>query len=105
MMLTITKQDFVEKIAETSGIKQSTVKAVIHSFLNEIVLEIAKNNRLEFRDFGVFEVRGVAGRMAQNPKTMEPIQVPPKRKVKFKIGRLMREGMNNKDKIRSYEPT
>jgi integration host factor subunit beta len=49
---------------------------------------------LEFRDFGVFEVREQAARAAQNPKTLEPIEIPAKRKVKFKMGRIMREGMN-----------
>ena len=93
-MPTITKQDFVEIIAEKTGIPQSTVKTIIQPFLNEIVSEVSKGNRLEFRDFGVFQVRNTARRMAQNPKTMEPVQVPPKRKVKFKMGRLMREGMN-----------
>ncbi|MHC4570248.1 MAG: HU family DNA-binding protein [Planctomycetota bacterium] len=65
-------------------------------FLDEIVSELAKGNRLEFRDFGVFEVREQAARVAQNPKTLEPIEVPAKRRVKFKMGRIMREGMNGK---------
>ena len=95
-MPTITKQDFVDTIAERSGIKQSTIKTVIQSFLDEIISETAKGNRLEFRDFGVFEVRETAPRMAQNPKTLEPVEVPAKRIVKFKMGRLMRVGMNNK---------
>ena len=95
-MPTITKQDFVDTIAERSGIKQSTIKTVIQSFLDEIISETAKGNRLEFRDFGDFEVRETAPRMAQNPKTLEPVEVPAKRIVKFKMGRLMRVGMNNK---------
>ncbi|MHC4147372.1 MAG: HU family DNA-binding protein, partial [Planctomycetota bacterium] len=64
------------------------------------VSELANNNRLEFRDFGVFEVREQAARVAQNPKTLEPVEIPAKRRVKFKIGRVMREGMNDKPKKR-----
>ena len=45
---------------------------------------------MEFRDFGVFEVKQRAARMAQNPKTMERVQVPPKRTVKFKPGHMMK---------------
>ncbi|MHC4145109.1 MAG: HU family DNA-binding protein [Planctomycetota bacterium] len=72
------------------------VKAVVHQFLDEIVAELAKGNRLEFRDFGVFEVREQAARTAQNPKTLELVYVPAKRRVKFKMGRVMREGMNSR---------
>jgi integration host factor subunit beta len=95
-MPTRTKKDFVDRITETTQCKHVIVKAVVQQFLDEIVSELAKGNRLEFRDFGVFEVSERAARAAHNPKTMERIQVPAKRKVKFKMGRIMREGMNGK---------
>ncbi|HJP00831.1 MAG TPA: HU family DNA-binding protein, partial [Planctomycetota bacterium] len=47
--------------------------------------------RLEFREFGVFEVRRRSARRAQNPRTLEKVDVEAKRVVKFKVGRLMRE--------------
>jgi len=72
------------------------VEAAVQNFLNEITAELAKNNRLEFCDFGVFEVREQAPRNAQNPKTLEKIEVPAKRRVKFKVGRIMRDKMNTK---------
>ena len=99
-MPTITKKDLVEQIAEKTQCKHVAVKAVVHQFLDEIVSELAKGNRLEFRDFGVFEVKEQAARTAQNPKTLEPVEVPAKRRVKFKMGRTMREGMKGKAKKR-----
>ena len=90
-MKTITKKDLVDRIAERSGNKRVVVKRIVQRFLEEIIHELGEGNRLEFRDFGVFEVRARAARMAQNPKTMEKVQVPSKRTVKFKIGRLMKE--------------
>lgn len=95
-MPTMTKKDFVDRIAETTQCKHVVVKTVVHEFLDEIVSELAKGNHLEFRDFGVFEVKEQAARTAQNPKTLERIYVPAKRRVKFKMGRGMREGMNEK---------
>jgi integration host factor subunit beta len=95
-MATITKKDLIDQIAEETNTKPSIVKTIIQSFLDEIVSEVTKGNRLEFRDFGVFEVRVHAPRRAQNPKTMEPVDIPAKRRVKFKMGRLMREGMDEK---------
>ncbi len=99
-MPTITKKDFIDRIAKTTQCKHVAVKAVVQQFLDEIISELAKGNRLEFRDFGVFEDREQAARVAQNPKTLEPVEVPAKQRVKFKMGRIMREGMNGKDEKR-----
>ena len=93
-MSTITKKELIGRIAENTQTKQIVVKAMIHSFLDEIVFELGKDNRLELRDFGVFETRTRQTRKAQNPKTLEPVQVPAKRMVKFKMGRLMKQKLN-----------
>jgi integration host factor subunit beta len=93
-MSTITKKDVIDRIAENTNTKRAVVKPVIQSFLDEIIDELAKNNRLEFRDFGVFETKIRAARRAQNPKTMEQVRVPAKRNVKFKMGRLMKQKVN-----------
>jgi len=90
-MSTITKKELVDQIAESTQAKRVLVKATIQNFLDEVIVELTKNNRLEFRDFGVFETKTRAARKAQNPKTMERIQVSAKRTVKFKMGRLMKE--------------
>lgn len=92
-MATVTKKELIDRIAERTQAKRVTVKCIIQAFLDEIVDELCKNNRLEFRDFGVFETRTRASRIAQNPKTLERVEVPAKRTVKFKMGRLMRENL------------
>jgi len=97
-MKTITKKDLVDRIAEKGGNKRVVVKKIVQRFLEEIIKELGEGNRLEFRDFGVFEVRERAARIAQNPKTMEKVEVPSKRTVKFKIGRLMKERLCNDER-------
>jgi len=95
-MSTTRKKDLIDRIAESNQVKNTLVKTVVQNFLNEITVELSKGNRLEFRDFGVFEVKERAPRKAQNPKTLEPIDVPAKRSVKFKMGRIMKEKLNSK---------
>lgn len=90
-MHTVTKKELVDRIADETGIKRVAVKQVVQSFLDEIINELGRGNRLEFRDFGVFETKDRAARIAQNPKTLQRVHVPPKRTVKFKVGRLMKE--------------
>ena len=89
--LTITKKELVNRIAESTGQTKVVVKEVLQQFLDDIIDELARGNRLEFREFGVFEVRERAARWAQNPRTLEKVRVPAKRVVKFKVGRMMRE--------------
>jgi integration host factor subunit beta len=94
-MGTITKKDLIDRITDRTTIKRPTVKTVVQEFLDQVITELKKGNRLEFRDFGVFEVKQRAARSAQNPKTLERVDVPAKRTVKFKVGRLMRESLED----------
>lgn len=93
-MATITKKDLIDRIASSAGCKRVDVKKVVQNFLDEMIAELGKGNRLEFRDFGVFEIKARAPRVAQNPKTLERVNVPAKRTVKFKVGRLLKEQLD-----------
>lgn len=88
---TVTKKELVNRIADSTKQTKVVVKDIIQRFLDEIIIELSAGNRLEFREFGVFEIKDRAARRAQNPRTLEKVQVPAKRVVKFKVGRLMRE--------------
>jgi integration host factor subunit beta len=93
-MATVTKKELIDQIAERTQAKRILVKQIIQSFLDEITEHLRKGNRLEFRDFGVFETRTRTARVAQKPKTLERVSVPAKRTVKFKMGRLMRDNLS-----------
>ncbi|MCL2701492.1 MAG: integration host factor subunit beta [Phycisphaerae bacterium] len=90
-MHTVTKKELIDRIAEQAKTKRVVVKDIVQRFLNEVIAELGQGNRLEFRDFGVFETKSRAPRVAQNPRTMQRVHVPPKRTVKFKVGRLMKQ--------------
>jgi integration host factor subunit beta len=90
-MATITKKELIDRISDSIHGRRVQVKRIVQQFLDEIVNELGRGNRLEFRDFGVFETKLRKARKAQNPKTLEPVAVPEKRSVKFKVGRLMKE--------------
>ena len=89
-----TKKDLVDRIAESTGAKRTLVKAVVQQFFDEIVAELAKGNRLEFRGFGVFQTKTTPARIAQNPQTLEKVPVPARRRAVFKTGRLTRKALN-----------
>jgi integration host factor subunit beta len=94
---TTTKKELVDRIAAGSSLSRADVKRTIQAFLDEVIEELDKGHRLEFRDFGVFEIRQRAARRAQNPKTLEQVEVPARRTVKFKPGRLMKVKVEQTD--------
>ena len=91
-----TKKNLIDRIAETTGERQSLARRVVQQFFDEIIAQLAGGNRLEFRDFGVFEVRTTLPRMAQNPRTLKKVQVPAKHRVVFRAGRAVKERLNIK---------
>lgn len=93
-MSTITKKELIDRISEATKLRRVQVKRVVQMFLDEVIAELGRGNRLEFRDFGVFETKWRRARRAQNPKTMAPVAVPQKRTVKFKVGRLMKQKLS-----------
>jgi integration host factor subunit beta len=97
MGTTVTKKDLVDRIANQTDLKRSEVRDVIQSFLDNVINELGDGNRLEFRDFGVFEIRNRAARMAQNPRTLERVPVPARKTVKFKVGRLMKRAVDTEE--------
>jgi integration host factor subunit beta len=99
-MQTVTKRELVQRVAEKTGVQQINAKEVIQNFLDEIINELAKGNRLEFRDFGVFEPKTKASRVARNPRTGDKVEVPEKTTVKFKVGRLMKKKIQ-----KDYDPS
>jgi len=92
--MTTTKKDLINRIAYGADAKHALVRAVVQQFFDEITAELSKGSRIEFRDFGVFETKTTPARMAQNPRTLEKVEVPAKRRVVFKLGRLMKERLN-----------
>jgi len=102
-MRTTTKKDLIDRIAEQTDQKRTAVKKTVQCFLDNVISELEKGNRLEFRDFGVFEIRERAPRIAQNPKTLERVPVPAKKTVKFKVGRLMKMALEpDEDGVIAY---
>ena len=86
-----TKRELVKRIAKMTNNKQDVTKEIIQAFLDQIIDELAHGNRLEFREFGVFDIVQKKPRVARNPRTGETVHVPAKRMVHFKVGRLMKK--------------
>jgi len=87
----MTKRDLVVRIAEETGIIQQDVYSVVQKSLDYIIEALEEGETVEFRNFGVFEVRERKQRIGRNPnKPDHVVTIPPRKVVKFKPGRIMK---------------
>lgn len=101
---TITKKEIVDRVAAQSGLSRTKAHSIVQQLFDTIVSELSNGHRIELRDFGVFEVKVLAPRTAQNPRTLERVKVPERRTVRFKAGKGMRERIDGSDADRSPLP-
>ena len=88
----MTKRDLVVRIANETGLVQQDVFNVIQKTLDCIIESLENGENVEFRNFGVFEVRTRKQRIGRNPSKPEQVVTIPERKVvKFKPGKIMRK--------------
>ncbi len=64
------------------------MRVVVQAFLDEMTDVLTKGDRLEFRDFGVFEIVERKEKIGRNPKNPSvPIKIPARKAVKFTPGK------------------
>jgi len=90
-MATVTKKDLVTAVAKKCDCQQNAARDAVQCFLDQIIEELSLGNRIELRDFGVFETRTRGGHRARNPRTKQTVDVPARASVRFKAGRIMKE--------------
>ena len=87
----VTKKEIVKKISEDIGLTQLKTKDIVQRTLDAIIHTLVAEERIELRNFGVFEVKRRAPRKARNPRTGDKVYVPSKNVVTFKPGKEMEE--------------
>ena len=84
--ITITKKNFVDKLSERLDLEPKLVNRIFLETLDLIVEELQEGNKLEFRGAFILGTKIQETRMAQNPKTLEKVEIPERRVVYFKKG-------------------
>lgn len=88
----MTKADLVEQVAEAigPGITKKDCALVVDGLLNAIKNAMSDHTHIEIRGFGTFKVRKRRSRMARNPRTGEPVEVPARAVPIFKPSKELR---------------
>ena len=88
----MTKADLVQVASEAigPGITKKDCAVVVDAFLNAIKDAMAEHKNIEIRGFGTFKVRERKSRLARNPRTGDPVEVPPRAVPVFKPSKDLR---------------
>lgn len=90
--LPMIRSELVAALAERfPQLRQEDSEASVDAILVAIAGAMAKGRRVEIRGFGSFSVSEYAPRVGRNPKTGAPVNVPGKRKARFKPGKALRD--------------
>lgn len=99
----MTKKEIVKAISDEIGMTQLKTKEIVQKTFDAIVKTLMAENRIELRNFGVFEVKRRAPRKARNPRTGDKVFVPEKYVVTFKPGKEMEEKVRQKEEAAARE--
>lgn len=89
---TMTKKKLIQSISVEKKMHPNEVRHVVQAFLDKMTETLKEGGRLEFRDFGVFEVVERKQKIGRNPKNADvPIVIPARAAVKFTPGKKMKK--------------
>ncbi|MEM9352353.1 MAG: HU family DNA-binding protein [Planctomycetota bacterium] len=99
----MTKKEIVKTISDEIGLTQLKTKEIVQKTFDAIIDTLVEDQRIELRNFGVFEVKRRAARKARNPRTGEKVFVPEKFVVTFKPGKEMEERVREMERKAAEE--
>ena len=95
----MTKSGLIERVAElTPHISKKDTEVVVNTIFDSMTEALKQGERIEIRGFGSFQVKVREAREGRNPKTGEEVQIPAKRTPFFKVGKELKEKV---DEVRS----
>jgi nucleoid DNA-binding protein len=94
----MTKRDLVIRISEETGLVQQQVLDILQKTLDVMSNALAKGEKVELRNFGIFEIRVRKARTGRNPNHPgTDVPIPERAVVRFKAGKEMREAVSKLD--------
>ncbi len=89
------KSELIEKLAEKVGINILQAEEIVNLIYKKMKDTMVSGGRIEIRGFGSFVVKEYEAYQGRNPKTGEKISVPPKKLPFFKVGKELKERIDN----------
>lgn len=89
------KSELVEALSLEKDLTHKRAEQIVNLIFNSMAEELSNDGRIEIRGFGSFVVKDYKAYTGRNPKTGETIQVKDKKLPFFKVGKELRERVDN----------
>ena len=87
----MTKNELARELADDFELPRRQMTEIVEALLDRITAVLKSGDKVQLTPFGQFKIRDRAARVARNPQTGEPVNVPAKRVLKFIAGRVLKE--------------
>jgi integration host factor subunit beta len=91
----MTKADLIAAVAEKLKFPWGRAELVVDHIFEAMIEALKRGEGIEIRGFGSFTIRQYEAYEGRNPRTGETVHVKPKRLAFFKVGKELRERVNN----------
>jgi integration host factor subunit beta len=94
------KSELIQLIAQQNPhLYHRDVERIINTIFDEIIVALARGDRVELRGFGAFSVKSRNARQGRNPRTGDSVAVDAKRIPFFKTGKELRDKLNDEEEV------
>ncbi len=101
----ITKSELIDQVADKLRLPKARAEQIVDTIFDSMVNALKQGDGIEIRGFGSFTVREYKGYEGRNPRTGEAVKVAQKRLPFFKVGKELRERVNEGRNAKPAEPT
>src|SRR5262245_40640536 len=91
----MTKSELIDAIAGRGGFTKARAELVVNCVFDAMPEVLQRGEGIEIRGFGSFTVRPYKPYNGRNPRTGQPVPVPAKRLPFFKVGKELKDLVNN----------
>lgn len=88
------KTELIQQVTTQTGLSRKDAELAINTALDLMTQALAQGDKIQLVGFGAFEAKERAPRVARNPKTLEPIQLPASRSVAFRPGKALKDAVS-----------
>jgi len=91
----MTKSDFVDRVAETSGLSKKDATTAVDAVIRSIEDALRSGEDVTFTGFGKFHVAERGAREGRNPRTGETMQIAASRVPRFTAGSGLKKAISS----------
>lgn len=91
----MTKSDLIDVLCETQKMPKGRAELLVNVIFDSMEASLRRGERIEIRGFGSFEIRNYRAYEGRNPRTGSAVNVRPKRLPFFKVGKELKERVND----------